>query len=73
MNEQSPISTAKDDRSRAAAGRRRDGLAPEVGKDEDFASLAPSRGRMQLWLTGFTVAAAVAVLVVVSMAALHAG
>jgi hypothetical protein len=73
LNEQSPISTAKDGPPRGSAGRRRGGLAPEVGKDEDFASPALSRGRMQLWLTAFTAAAALAVLVVVSMAVMHAG
>ena len=73
MNELSPISTAKDDRSRGSADHRRDSLAPEVGKDEDFASPTTSRGRMQLWLTAFTAAAVLAVLAVVSMAVMHTG
>ena len=42
-------------------------------EDVDFASRRAERGKMQLWLTAFTAAAAVAVLVVVSMSVLHAG
>ena len=48
-------------------------MAPEVGVDEDFAAPNASRGRKQLWLTAFTVIAALAVLAVVSMAVLQAG
>jgi hypothetical protein len=73
LNEQAPITTAQDDRLRGSAGRRSDALAPEVGKDEDFASPIASRGRMQLWLTAFTVFAALAVLAVVSMAVMQGG
>jgi len=38
----------------------------------DFALRRAAHGRMQLWLTTFTVAAALAVLVVVSVSVLHA-
>jgi hypothetical protein len=38
----------------------------------DFASRRAARGKMQLWLTTFTVVAALAVLVVVSVSVFHA-
>jgi hypothetical protein len=43
------------------------------GESVDFASRRAARGKMQLWLTAFTAAAALAVLAVVSMSVLHAG
>jgi hypothetical protein len=42
-------------------------------EDVGFASRRAERGKMQLWLTTFTAAAAIAILVVVSMSVLHAG
>jgi hypothetical protein len=43
----------------------------EVGEGVDFASRRAERGKMQVWLTAFTAAAAVAVLAVVSMSVIH--
>lgn len=68
-----------DDRAAFQAGERGE-VASSVAaaradgrEDVDFASRRAERGKMQLWLTAFTAAAAVAVLVVVSMSVLRAG
>jgi hypothetical protein len=42
-----------------------------LGDSVDFTSRRTAHGKMQLWLTTFTVAAAAAVLLVVSMSVLH--
>ncbi len=47
-------------------------MRPEIGEDDEFASGTAERSKMQLWLTAVTVVAGLAVLVVVSMAVLHA-
>jgi hypothetical protein len=49
-----------------------DRAGAEVGEGVDFASRQAARGKMQLWVTAFTAAAALLVLAVVSMSALHA-
>jgi hypothetical protein len=61
-----------------AAGFRGDEAKPtpagsDGGESVDFASRQAERGKMQVWLTAFTAAAALAVLAVVSMSVLHAG
>jgi hypothetical protein len=49
------------------------GQAGEGGEGVDFASRRAARGKMQAWVTAFTAAAALAVLVVVWLSLLHAG
>ena len=50
-------------------GRRR----ALLGEGVDFASRRAARGKMQLWMTAFTAAAAVAVLIVVFLSVLYGG
>ena len=73
MDDRSAFSTREADDPPSVQRPAGSAERPDIGESVDFASRRAARGKMQLWLTAFTAAAALAVLAVVSMSVLHAG
>ena len=73
MDERTAFPPATTDELGDAPRPRGAGQNPDGSDDVDFASSRAAHGKMRLWLTVFTVAAAVAILAMVSICVLHGG
>jgi hypothetical protein len=72
LNERTAFPADEAEEASDVVGLDRQDADSDVVEGVDFASRRAERGKMQVWLTAFTAAAAVAVLLVVSMSVLHA-